>query len=480
MNSKPTKTDTNIEKQPFSSKATLDIYIDQIIDEKEDKEPSHRIHKPMNSNVLANASNKYETQQQEKKQQGQQQTKKKKKWYNKKKYKNKNYDSFYNDEDHTHRHDRSNQYQDQYRHHHQQQRNNQGEYFRYNGNQNYSAQFEVPHFVPGNRGTVPVYLPQQPKYPHASDMTTNVLVDRRSHVDNFNQDHRDYSFNTNYGDEKNISFVAPKRSNSSPQSWMDEISDNSQIKCVFVTNGGKYKAVPIPEDVGASVLKELLLHKENAEISSWYHDSDYGNKSASSHPDVRPYPVLRSNENPDHQVQYGNYPSVSNPPQFFNGFGTLPPPCESYGIPMPPPMINPMIQQPMSPYQYVGTPSIVPNAQPSGWVFPGYTYPNEQRISSVPDEEIKGGQCIEKAGFTHRNRSNNRPSGTETTPTRADNHEDAGEDDVDNPKGEDQNHDAVTPHRGVIVGNGEDTSRRVSISPMGALVNTPVTITGDG
>ena len=152
---------------------------------------------------------------------------------------------------------------------------------------------------------------------------------------------------------------------------------------------------------------------------------------------------------------------------------------------MPSQMVNPMLQQPMHPFQFAGAPPVVANSQSTGWAFPGYIYHNEyhtgEHTGLIPNEETKSEHCIEKEGCVGHNTPSNKASDTESTPTRANNDEyvDAEVEDVDHPEVQERNHNAATPHRGILGGNGEHSSRRVSFSPMIPLVNTPAT-TGDG
>jgi hypothetical protein len=259
MESKQKNIDADAKKQSFlsSTTTTMNIYVDENINKNEEQQKEHqrRTLKPANLNVFTDASNnKFETQQEQQQDQRQMLKKKKNGYYHKKyKNKNKNHNGNNNNKVHIPYH------RD---HHHRQPSNNQG-YLSYEegvvasmqANQYYSTGFQPPSpgCIPGCQHLFHVPHPQQ---------------EHHSYVD----------------DDNGYNCVAASHFSPHPPpcSWMDVLDNNTVVAGVVFINGGEIKIMNIPPTVGAGLVGELLVQKENHKASSHHHHDPNGNANTNA------------------------------------------------------------------------------------------------------------------------------------------------------------------------------------------------------
>jgi hypothetical protein len=379
-------TDSDTKKQSVVSSTKMNVFADEDTD-KSEKQPHDLpcpILKPANPNVLADASNKLEAQQQDEQQDPQLTFKKKKKGYYKKKYyKNKNKNAW---NPAANKDDNNNDVRDQrYRDHHQQhQRGNNQAYFPHEeantfANHNDPTQFPQPfsRYIPGSQHEFPIPHPSHPqpqRHHFADDGNAKVLLEQYSN--GVSAGGRDFVPNDNSnvnGPECNNWVAAAPVSNYHPLfSWVDMIDNNTQLDGVVIMHGGVSKFVPLARDVGACLVKELLVQKENFQ-ESVHHNHDpnaYANVESeqgrpvqeyaggaqglaptpiastdhqafpvvqrgsvpssvttSGHPQSLSYPHQRPNDHPDQYHHYNVHAPIFNPQQPYNGFGSLPAPA---------------------------------------------------------------------------------------------------------------------------------------------------------
>lgn len=394
MTSEQKKTDADSKKQSNESSATMEIFADDDVDKKNNKkqEPPQRNMKPVNSNILADASNKSEMQQEQLPQQAFYKKKKgyqKKKGFQKKKFENKN-KTLWNpnnkntgttDDRHQNWNNKSNArnhyYPDDYHH----GRNNHQDYLRYEEanmavNQNVSTGFQpVPPFsryIRGSDHTFPVPHPQQQKHLFADDGNNKVLLEQNSNGSLVYSDDRDHVVNHN-GSFNGTEYSSWSQSPLSRHSWVNMLENNTQIECVVLKRGGESMLVPIPPNVGACLVQELLVQKESFMASAQQRSdpkaytnietdqgrpaegnvgtsgvgdqgrapsSSFANHQASSvvehggaypmvntpgHPHCRSYHHQGHNNHTDPNLHYEVYVPTLNPQQPYNGYGSFPP-----------------------------------------------------------------------------------------------------------------------------------------------------------
>jgi len=535
MESNQNNTDTDTKKQSVVSSTKINVFADEDTEkgEKQHQDLPRPILKPANPNVLADASNKLEAQQEDEQQDPQLTFKKKKRGYykNKKYYKNKNRNAWNpaankNDNNNDVRDPRNRDYHQPY------QRGNNQAYFPHEeanafaANHNDPSQFQQPfsRYVPGSHHEFPIPHPPHPqpqRHLFADDGNAKVLLEQYGN-NGVVADDRDFvpndNDNVNGPEGNNWVAAAPVSNHHPPFSWVDMIDNSTQLDGVVIMHGGLSKFVPLAPDVGACLVKELLVQKENFQESVHHnHDpnayasvgSEQVHENAggaqgqapppmastdhpafpvvqrgsvpssvttSGHPRSLSYPHQRPNNHPDQSHHYNVHAPIFNPQQPYNGFGSLPAPApdSNYGMHIaPPPSQYPMLQYPQM-YSQMGMPG--PAAAPHllGGVIPGYARPNDfyadgQHNGSASGAAMRGEIYVDdqRRGDGRHPASNNR-NNREPNRHRAGIHQGDATEGGNRPHVHHHNQNAVTPHRDAVRGNGHGHAdpRRVSFSPM--------------
>eukprot|EP00533_Pseudo-nitzschia_delicatissima_P002481 CAMPEP_0116103754 /NCGR_PEP_ID=MMETSP0327-20121206/14057_1 /TAXON_ID=44447 /ORGANISM="Pseudo-nitzschia delicatissima, Strain B596" /LENGTH=504 /DNA_ID=CAMNT_0003595893 /DNA_START=68 /DNA_END=1582 /DNA_ORIENTATION=- len=503
MNSKQNNTVPDAEKQMVASSTTLKIF-DEKIDASEKQEPQNHNPSSMKPNILADASNKVETQQQV--QVGQNMSKKKKKGSNHKKKWKKNQNKKKNGTANARQHIWANQNPVRDAHHcdnyhtHQEFLPHEEANMLPNPMGGFPAPFQG-YYIPGSQHTFPIPHPQQHhQHIFADDGDAKVLLE--SNGDGHSTGDGDSVFNNN----RSVNGTKYYNWLHSPLPWqygVNMIDNSTQVEYVVLTHNGESELVQIPPNVGFSLKKELLVQKESFNIytnhSNGYHNDRNAyaqgrpgrqgniNTSGSSVTSLEhqaggiPYSAMPTsghphqypNNHPDYSPPYG---TAVNQYQPYNGYGTVPHPGNNEGMHIAPPAFHPMMQQQgqhpaMQFSQYQGMPKAI-----TVGTIPGYTHPNG--FQPIRGEATQG-ENPDKAGEQANEQPSNDGRNIDVTPNRARINQNDVVENGNHPNVRNQNQREATPHRGAMRGNGRGDFRRVSISPVGPYSQTPVTRNGN-
>jgi hypothetical protein len=111
-----------------------------------------------------------------------------------------------------------------------------------------------------------------------------------------------------------------------------------------------------------------------------------------------------------------------------------------------------------------------------GYTNPNYFHADQELTGPAPDEVLRGEMFDEDKG---RGDEDDRPSSNKKNVEAIPNHDDINQGDVaergNHPQAHPRNRNALTPHRGAFGGNGNVDSRRISLSPLALLPQTPST-----
>lgn len=130
--------------------------------------------------------------------------------------------------------------------------------------------------------------------------------------------------------------------------------------------------------------------------------------------------------------------------------------------------------------QIAATPRVIPGII-YGYTHPNYFYAGDEELTGPgPDEALRGEMFDEDKG---RGDEHDHPSSNKKNVEAISNHEGINQGDVAeggnhpqvHPQVHHHNRNALTPHRGAFDGNGNGNSRRISLSPLALLPQTPAT-----
>ena len=276
MNSNQKNSNDDSKKQPPAS-STMKIY-DEGIDSNKKQEHPRRANR---TNVLANANNKFEAEQ-EGEQVPQHSWKKKKKQQRphqqKKKHWNKNrktngivngahHNWTMNDSDHS-RNSGSNE------NHRRHTRNNNPDHRSYEQGKmsaNHGSMESEPPFsqyIPGNQHTFPIPHPQhsnrqQQQHLFADDGNAKILLERQGNGNGVLAGDSQYIADNSNGNVNGTQWNDNMENSTSCKWWVGMIDRNTKVDAVVINIGGNIHHVPLPPKVGACLMQELLIQKEN-------------------------------------------------------------------------------------------------------------------------------------------------------------------------------------------------------------------------